>query len=105
MRVGYYQIIQTLAPELQLCWANWKADRVAKEGFSSWWQNHGKKILKEVNVRKAAAEVNVKGGKTLVSPTLVSGSAPVSPSATVIMPLVTPAATAVTCASHSSHYP
>ncbi|KAJ8085710.1 hypothetical protein PM082_004528 [Marasmius tenuissimus] len=102
VRVGYYRIIRTLAPELQLCWANWKADRVAKEGFSSWWQNHGKKILKEVNARKAASEANIKGGTTLVPLTPVSPPATVitppvtTPAAPVITPPVTPATPAIT---------
>ncbi|KAL0059810.1 hypothetical protein AAF712_013451 [Marasmius tenuissimus] len=30
--------MRILAPELQLCYGNWKADRVGKKTYSGWWQ-------------------------------------------------------------------
>ncbi|KAL0067800.1 hypothetical protein AAF712_005240 [Marasmius tenuissimus] len=105
VRVGYYRIMRVLAPELQLCEGNWKADRVAKEGFSSWWQNHGKKLLKAHLAKKEAEKTQVNGGAsdtsgtssgslTVVSrstpalpPTPISRSTPVPPSTPTPTPM------------------
>ncbi|KAJ8083234.1 hypothetical protein PM082_009106 [Marasmius tenuissimus] len=40
VRIAFYTLMHILAPELQLCFGNWKADRIGKKTFPGWWQNH-----------------------------------------------------------------
>ncbi|KAJ8080367.1 hypothetical protein PM082_017200 [Marasmius tenuissimus] len=55
VRIEYYQDMRLLIPELQLCFGNWKADRVAKEIFSGWWQSHRKAMAKEEEAPSSSA--------------------------------------------------
>ncbi|KAK1216854.1 hypothetical protein PQX77_020505 [Marasmius sp. AFHP31] len=102
VRIAFYILMRILAPELTLCYGNWKADRIGKKTFPGWWQNHrydnegDEEVKLKVEVKEEDSQMVPTGGKDGAKPidvdainvasasTSASTSAPALDSASVL---------------------